>query len=244
MKLEVPSKPKTRILRLKFSSISNIHFSLKIAMESPPTSFNHILAMPYPSRGHINPMLSFCKILTSQKPNKILITEEWLTIIGADPKPESIRFTTIPNVIPPEREKAANFPGLYEAVMTKMEAPFENVPVSAFWTMSATFYSMLHHLDVFSRNHHLTVDKLKLVKRFMNLESQEGKKIRDRAKEPKVVCCKAIGKGGFSDRNLDAFIIYDICEQLIDPIQQFLKHFLCCFIQLLSLDLALDTTID
>ncbi|KEH28191.1 UDP-glycosyltransferase superfamily protein, putative [Medicago truncatula] len=45
-----------------------------------------------------------------------------------------------------------------------------------------------------------------LVKRFMNLESQEGKKIRDRAKEPKVVCCKAIGKGGFSDRNLDAFI--------------------------------------
>ncbi|AES98786.2 UDP-glycosyltransferase [Medicago truncatula] len=94
-------------------------------MESPPTSFNHILAMPYPSRGHINPMLSFCKILTSQKPNKILITEEWLTIIGADPKPESIRFTTIPNVIPPEREKAANFPGLYEAVMTKMEAPFE-----------------------------------------------------------------------------------------------------------------------
>ena len=91
-------------------------------------------------------------------------------------------------MIPPEWEKAANFPGFYEAVMTKMEAPFEklldqfelpvnvivgdvelqwsvdvgnwrNVPVSAFWTMSATFYSMLHHLDMFSRNHHLTVDK-------------------------------------------------------------------------------------
>ncbi|AES98784.1 putative UDP-glucuronosyl/UDP-glucosyltransferase [Medicago truncatula] len=153
----------------------------------------HVVAMPFPGRGHINPMLSFCKILTSQKPNNLLITfvltEEWLTFIGADPKPESIRFATIPNVIPPEREKAGDFPGFYEAVMTKMEAPFEklldqlelpvdvivgdvelrwpvnvgnrrNVPVAAFWTMSASFYSMLHHLDVFSRKHHLTVDKL------------------------------------------------------------------------------------
>ena len=45
-----------------------------------------------------------------------------------------------------------------------------------------------------------------LVKRFMDLESQEGKKIRDRARELKVMCRKAIGKGGSSDRNLDAFI--------------------------------------
>jgi len=153
----------------------------------------HVVAMPFPGRGHINPMLSFCKILTSQKPNNLLITfvltEEWLTFIGADPKPESIRFATIPNVIPPEREKAGDFPGFYEAVMTKMEEPFEklldqlelpvdvivgdvelrwpvdvgnrrNVPVAAFWTMSASFYSMLHHLDVFSRNQQLTVDKL------------------------------------------------------------------------------------
>jgi hypothetical protein len=154
---------------------------------------SHVVAMPFPGRGHINPMLNFCKILASRKPNKILITfvvtEEWLGYIGADPKPEAIRFTTIPNVIPPEREKAADFPGFYEAVMTKMEEPFErlidkleptvnviigdvelrwpvavanrrNIPVASFWTMSASFYSMLHHLDVFSRNHQLTVDKL------------------------------------------------------------------------------------
>lgn len=44
-----------------------------------------------------------------------------------------------------------------------------------------------------------------LVKRFMDLESQEGKKIRDRAKELKVMCHKAIGKGGSSDKNLQAF---------------------------------------
>ncbi|MCI19353.1 UDP-glycosyltransferase 87A1-like, partial [Trifolium medium] len=129
----------------------------------------------------------------SRKPNKILITfvvtEEWLGYICTDPKPEAIRLTTIPNVIPPERERAADFTGFYEAVMTKMEEPFErlldqleptvnaiigdvelrwpvtvanrrNIPVAAFWTTSASFYSMLHHLDVFSRTHQLTVDKL------------------------------------------------------------------------------------
>jgi hypothetical protein len=45
-----------------------------------------------------------------------------------------------------------------------------------------------------------------LVKRFMDFESQEGRKIRDRARELKAMCHKAIGKGGSSDRNLNAFI--------------------------------------
>jgi len=49
-------------------------------------------------------------------------------------------------------------------------------------------------------------DMEELVKRFMDLESQEGKKIRESARELKVMCGKAIGKGGSSDRNLDAFI--------------------------------------
>ncbi|KAJ1437572.1 UDP-glucuronosyl/UDP-glucosyltransferase [Sesbania bispinosa] len=153
----------------------------------------HVVAMPFPGRGHINPMMSLCKILASQRPNQILITfvvtEEWLGFIGADPKPDAVRFATIPNVVPPERQKAANFPGFYEAVMTEMEAPFEqlldrleppptaiigcvelrwpvavanrrNIPVAAFWTMSASFYSMLHHLDVFAQHRHLTFDNL------------------------------------------------------------------------------------
>ncbi|XP_057442216.1 UDP-glycosyltransferase 87A1-like [Lotus japonicus] len=153
----------------------------------------HVVAVPFPGRGHINPMMNLCKILTSRRPNQILITfvvtEEWLSFIGGDPKPDAVRFATIPNVIPPEREKAADFPRFYEAVMTEMEAPVEqlldeldppptaiigcvelwwpvalanrrNIPVAAFWTMSASFYSMLHHLDVFAQHRHLTLDKL------------------------------------------------------------------------------------
>ncbi|XP_047147193.1 UDP-glycosyltransferase 87A1-like [Vigna umbellata] len=155
----------------------------------------HVVAMPFPGRGHINPMMNLCKILASRRPNEILITfvvtEEWLGFIGADPKPESIRLAAIPNVIPNERHKAANFPAFYEAVMTNMEEPFDrlldqleppptviigcvelrwpialanrrNIPVAAFWTMSAAFYSMLHHLDIFAQQRHLNVDKDKL----------------------------------------------------------------------------------
>ncbi|TKY56523.1 UDP-glycosyltransferase 87A1 [Spatholobus suberectus] len=152
----------------------------------------HVVAVPFPGRGHINPMMNLCKILVSKRPNDILITfvitEEWLGFIGADPKPDAIRLAAIPNVVPSERHKATNFPAFYEAVMTNMEAPFErlldrleppptatigcvelrwpialanrkSIPVAAFWTMSASFYSMLHHLDVFARHRHLTVDK-------------------------------------------------------------------------------------
>ncbi|TKY56524.1 UDP-glycosyltransferase 87A1 [Spatholobus suberectus] len=45
-----------------------------------------------------------------------------------------------------------------------------------------------------------------LVKRFMDHESQKGKEIRNRAREIKVICHRAIDTGGSSDGNLDAFI--------------------------------------
>ncbi|KAL3611537.1 hypothetical protein D5086_002557 [Populus alba] len=121
------------------------------------------------------PMVAF-PLFFNQDPNK-----EWLGYISSEPRPESVRLVTIPNVIPPERLKAVDFPGFYEAVMTKMEAPFEqlldqfeipvtaiigdievrwaislgnrrNIPVAAFWTMSATFLSMLYHFDLFKQN--------------------------------------------------------------------------------------------
>ncbi|KAI9118048.1 hypothetical protein K1719_010380 [Acacia pycnantha] len=160
-----------------------------------PTNSCHVVAMPFPGRGHINPMMNLCKILASRRPNDVVITfvvtQEWLGYIGSDPKPDNIHFSSIPNVIPPEREKAADFPRFYEAVMTKMEDPFEqlldrletpvttiigdvelrwptavgnrrNIPVAVSWTMSASFYSMLLHLQIFTRNQPLSADPLDL----------------------------------------------------------------------------------
>ncbi|XP_004294772.1 PREDICTED: UDP-glycosyltransferase 87A1-like [Fragaria vesca subsp. vesca] len=145
-----------------------------------PTFSRHVAAMPFPGRGHINPMMNFCKLLSSKHPQLLItfvVTEEWLGFIASDPKPDNIRFATIPNVIPAERLKASDFPAFYEAVMTKMQDPFDqlldrleppvttiiadievlwgvevgikrNIPVALFWTMSAKFLSMLHRFNL------------------------------------------------------------------------------------------------
>ncbi|KAJ1437571.1 UDP-glucuronosyl/UDP-glucosyltransferase [Sesbania bispinosa] len=155
-------------------------------MEAPPTYPYHVVAIPYPARGHINPMINLCKLLVSNN-NSILITvvvtEEWLGFIGSDPKPDNIRFRSIPNVIPSELTRGYDHPAFMEAVMTKMEAPFQhllhhlhpppsiiihdtllywvvvvgirwNIPVASFWTMSASIFSVLLHHHLLEQNGH------------------------------------------------------------------------------------------
>lgn len=149
-------------------------------------SLCHVLAVPYPGRGHVNPMMNLCNLLLSnQKDHNLFITfvvtEEWLGIIAYhNPKFTSnyqIHFRTIPNVLPSELVRGNDFPGFYEAVMTKMEAPFEqlldqieppvslvmadtellwavpaanrrNIPVASLWTTSASMFSMFSHFDL------------------------------------------------------------------------------------------------
>nr|XP_023927021.1 UDP-glycosyltransferase 87A2-like [Quercus suber] len=145
------------------------------------TSVHHVVAMPFPLQGHINAMMSLCKLLSSRKHNLLItfvVTEEWLHCIGSEPKPDKIRFASIPTVI--ERAKAVDFCGFYEVIKTKMEAPFEqlldqlqppvdriiadfelqwpfgfrtrrNIPLASLWTMSASFFSALHHYHVFTQ---------------------------------------------------------------------------------------------
>jgi len=158
-------------------------------MESPPTSFNHILAMPYPARGHINPMMNLCKLLVSKNNNILVtfvVTEEWLSFISSEPKPDNISFRSIPNVVPSELIRGRDHPAFMEAIMTKMEEPFEelldlldkppsvivydtmlywavvvgnrrNIPVASFWTMSASFFSVLLHHHLLEQNGHYPV---------------------------------------------------------------------------------------
>ncbi|KAI3434259.1 uncharacterized protein J3R85_006725 [Psidium guajava] len=150
----------------------------------------HVMAIPYPGRGHINPMMNFGKLLASRTPDVLItfvVTEEWLGFIGSEPKPDAVRFATIPNVIPSERVRAENFPVFIEAVMTKMEAPVEQlldrlerpvttiladtylfwavrignkreIPVGSFWTMSASVFSVFRHFDLLVQNNHFPID--------------------------------------------------------------------------------------
>ncbi|KAH7835083.1 hypothetical protein Vadar_022757 [Vaccinium darrowii] len=91
----------------------------------------HVVAMPYPGRGHINPMMNLCKLLSSRRHHRILftfiVTEEWLGLIGSETKPDNIRFITIPNILPSELVRAADMKGFIGAVLTKLEEPFEEV---------------------------------------------------------------------------------------------------------------------
>ena len=93
-----------------------------------------------------------------------------------------IRFATIPNVF--EREKVGDFGPFNEVVKAKMEAPVEElldrldppvdriiadfelqwpldfairkeIPIASFWSMSASFFSMLHRYYVFTQHQHL-----------------------------------------------------------------------------------------
>ncbi|ONH99770.1 hypothetical protein PRUPE_6G049600 [Prunus persica] len=109
-------------------------------LEPPPTSVCHVVALPYPGRGHINPMMNLCKLLSSKKPDILItfvVTEEWHGFMGSDQKPHNIRFATVPNLIPSELVRANDILGFVEAVNTKLEAPVEQLldrleqPVSA-----------------------------------------------------------------------------------------------------------------
>lgn len=150
----------------------------------------HVVAMPYPGRGHINPMMNLCKLLSSRSDDiliTVVVTEEWLSLIGSESKPANIRFVSIPNVVPSELVRAADLLGFLDAVWTKMEAPFErlldrleppvtviiadtllswavgvgnrrNIPVASLWPMSATVFSIIYYLGVLAQNRTLPVD--------------------------------------------------------------------------------------
>lgn len=158
---------------------------------APPTIASHVVAVPYPGRGHVNPMMNLSKLLVSENPNILVtfvVTEEWLGFIESEPKPQNnIRFASIPNVIPSEEGRANDFVGFLEAVMTKMEDPFErlldrleppptvivhdsylfwvvrvanrrNIPVASFWPMSASFFAVLKHYHLLEQNGHYPVN--------------------------------------------------------------------------------------
>ncbi|KAG6433174.1 hypothetical protein SASPL_104782 [Salvia splendens] len=154
------------------------------AARSEPITACHAVAVPYPGRGHVNPMMNLCKLLASLKPDlliTVVLTEEWLGLIGAEEKPPGIRFASIPNVLPSERERAADMPSFVGATQTKMGEPFEqlmarlaepihfiiadtflfwaiefgnrrNIPVASLWPMPASVFSLFYHLDLLERN--------------------------------------------------------------------------------------------
>ncbi|KAL5707434.1 7-deoxyloganetin glucosyltransferase [Ranunculus cassubicifolius] len=99
-------------------------------MNEEKRSREHLVAIPYPGRGHINPMMNFCELLVSKYPNlaiTVIVTEEWLSILKPTPLPQAITFQSIPNVIPSAVNRSSNFAEFFNAVFTKMEVPVDEL---------------------------------------------------------------------------------------------------------------------
>ncbi|GJW33318.1 UDP-glycosyltransferase superfamily protein [Tanacetum coccineum] len=140
--------------------------------------------------GHINPLLNLCHLLACRSSHlnlTVVVTEEWLTMIGSDPKPDNVRFATIPNVIPSEINRGTDAIGFFVAAQNNMEAPFEevldrmeqpvdfiiadvtlkwildvanrrNIRVAAYWPMSASMFTMWYHVELLQKHQHIYVD--------------------------------------------------------------------------------------
>ncbi|KAJ0084458.1 hypothetical protein Patl1_31014 [Pistacia atlantica] len=92
----------------------------------------HLVALPYPGRGHINPMMNLCKLLVSRRPDVLItfvVTEEWLGFIGSATKPENIRV-----------------------------GKRRNIPVASLWTMSASVFSVFHYRELLDKKGHFSVE--------------------------------------------------------------------------------------
>nr|GMD64341.1 UDP-glycosyltransferase 87A1-like [Ipomoea batatas] len=92
----------------------------------------HIVAIPFPGRGHVNPLLNLCKIIAMARPEFLItfvVTEEWLGFLSSDDdaKPANLRFGAIHNVIPSELIRAKVYTDFLKAVYTEMEAPVDRL---------------------------------------------------------------------------------------------------------------------
>ncbi|XP_028768903.1 UDP-glycosyltransferase 87A1-like [Neltuma alba] len=151
-----------------------------MSMEAPPCFKGHVVALPFPTTGHVNPMMNLCKFLASRTADVFItfvVTEEWLRGIESYPKPHTIRFATIPNVVPSESKILDDMLLFSRSIMTGMRAAFEqlldrleppptvllsdvelkwptavasqrDIPVALLWTMSASFFCTYRQLDI------------------------------------------------------------------------------------------------
>ncbi|KAJ8436101.1 hypothetical protein Cgig2_011923 [Carnegiea gigantea] len=103
-------------------------------MADDATASLYVAAIPFPGRGHVNPLLNLCKIMAQKKPDihiAFIVTEEWLGLLHGSPSNEplapTIIFATIPNVLPSEKGRGADMDGFIDAVLTKMAQPVEQL---------------------------------------------------------------------------------------------------------------------
>ncbi|RWR76052.1 UDP-glycosyltransferase 87A1-like protein [Cinnamomum micranthum f. kanehirae] len=146
------------------------------------TSAVHVVALPYPGCGHINPMMNLCKLLASSD-DSLLIT----FVLGSHASQHTVSLH--PNVIPSKLVRGANFAGFIEAVYMKIQGPFErlleglepkascimadtympwaisvgkrwNVAVASLWPMAPSMFSIFYHFELLNSKGHFPIYEL------------------------------------------------------------------------------------
>lgn len=110
------------------SQLNNRTFMVPPGKKTTPPC--HVVAVPYPGRGHVNPMLNLCKAVAGRNSDihiTFVVTEEWLGLIGSTNKPPNISFAAIPNVVPSETVRGDDPYGFAMAVLNNMGEPFEKL---------------------------------------------------------------------------------------------------------------------
>ncbi|PWA44917.1 UDP-glucuronosyl/UDP-glucosyltransferase [Artemisia annua] len=115
-------------LRQQFQVTKQLTKTLKM-------STNQVVVVPYPGRGHINPLLNLCHLLTSKLNQHnyhttiftVVVTEEWLGFLSQNQVQSNVQFVTIPNVLPSEHNRGSDMITFLAAVKNNMKGPFEDV---------------------------------------------------------------------------------------------------------------------
>ncbi|MED6183830.1 hypothetical protein PIB30_041432 [Stylosanthes scabra] len=110
------------------------------SLPHPPTPMSHhehhrehMVVVPYPSCGHINPMMYLSTSIVSINPNihiSFVVTQQWLPSITKQHRNNNnIHIHSIPNLVSnePSSPSSDNFKSTVEAVMTKMEPAIEKL---------------------------------------------------------------------------------------------------------------------
>nr|UHB15577.1 UDP-glycosyltransferase [Paris polyphylla] len=88
----------------------------------------HIVAIPYPARGHINPMMALCHLLAARDVHvtvTVVVTDEWRQLLTSGEPTSHLRLHAIPNVLPSEKTRGNDYRAFTDAVFSKMEGPVE-----------------------------------------------------------------------------------------------------------------------
>ncbi|KAM0947901.1 putative 7-deoxyloganetin glucosyltransferase [Dioscorea sansibarensis] len=92
---------------------------------------HHLAVIPWPGRGHINPMLNLSRSLLSKAKQTIItfiITEEWLKILHSSLSfPPNLRLVSIPNILTSEHSRGTDILSFSHMVFTQMGGPVEKL---------------------------------------------------------------------------------------------------------------------